>query len=92
MQKNEYFVAKIGVDTAENEPLQVWGVIQFNIQFPPAAPRGRAEVPRGGQAPVGREEPREVLLMTIFDWIFEIGAVRRNANLVDLEKCRKMTI
>ena len=28
--------------------------------------------------------------MTIFDWIFEIGAVRRNANLVDLEKCRKI--
>ena len=22
---NEYFVAKIGVDTAENEPLEVWG-------------------------------------------------------------------
>ena len=27
--------------------------------------------------------------MTIFECIFEIGAVRRNANLVDLEKCRK---
>ena len=30
--------------------------------------------------------------MAIFDWIFEIGAVRRNANLVDLEKCSKMSI
>ena len=27
---NEYFLAKIGVDTAENEPLEVWGEI-FNI-------------------------------------------------------------
>ena len=27
---NEYLVAKIGVDTAENEPLEVWGEI-FNI-------------------------------------------------------------
>ena len=33
MQQNEYLLAKIGVDTAETEPLQVWGVIQFNIQF-----------------------------------------------------------
>ena len=33
MQKNDYLIAKFGVDTAENEPLQVWGVIQFNIQF-----------------------------------------------------------
>ena len=35
MQKNDYLIAKFGVDTAENEPLQVWGVIQFNIQFGP---------------------------------------------------------
>ena len=27
---NEYLIAKIGVDTAENEPLEVWGKI-FNI-------------------------------------------------------------
>ena len=25
MQQNEYLLAKIGRDTAENEPLQVWG-------------------------------------------------------------------
>ena len=30
---NEYFLAKIGVDTAENEPLEVWGKIQLNIKF-----------------------------------------------------------
>ena len=32
---NEYLLAKFGFDTAENEPLKVWGVIQFNIQSPP---------------------------------------------------------
>ena len=32
---NEYSLAKIGVDTAENEPLEVWGKIQFTIHFTP---------------------------------------------------------
>ena len=32
---NEYLVAKIGVDTAENEPLKVWRKIQFNFHSPP---------------------------------------------------------
>ena len=32
---NEYSLAKIGVDTAENEPLEVWGKSQFNIHSPP---------------------------------------------------------
>ena len=32
---NEYLLAKIGVDTAENEPLEVWGKIQFIIHSPP---------------------------------------------------------
>ena len=33
MQKNDYLIAKFGVDTAENEPLQVWGgdSIQYSI-------------------------------------------------------------
>ena len=31
---NEYLLAKIGVDTAENEPLEVWGKIQFIIHSP----------------------------------------------------------
>ena len=29
------FLAKFGFDTAENEPLEVWGKIQFNIHSPP---------------------------------------------------------
>ena len=32
---NECLLAKIGVDTAENEPLEVWGKIQFIIDLPP---------------------------------------------------------
>ena len=32
---NEYLLAKIGVDTDENEPLEVWGKIQFIIHLPP---------------------------------------------------------
>ena len=32
---NEYLLAKIGVDTAVNEPLEVWGKIQFTIHFAP---------------------------------------------------------
>ena len=32
---NAYLLAKIGVDTAENEPLEVWGKIQFNFRLPP---------------------------------------------------------
>ena len=35
---NEYLLAKIGVDTAENEPLEVWGKFQFIIiHLPPYA-------------------------------------------------------
>ena len=36
---NENLLAKIGVDTAENEPLEVWGKIQFNIHSPPRSKR-----------------------------------------------------
>ena len=44
---NEYSLAKIGVDTAENEPLEVWGKIQFTIHFTPYA----LLLPGGGPAP-----------------------------------------
>ena len=37
---NEYLIAKIGFDTAENEPLKVWGLIQFNIQSSPYSQGG----------------------------------------------------
>ena len=39
---NEYLLAKIGVDTAENEPLEVWGKIQFTIHFTPYVRLARA--------------------------------------------------
>ena len=32
---NEYLLGEIGVDTAENEPLEVRGEIKFNIHSPP---------------------------------------------------------
>ena len=32
---NEYLLDEIGVDTAENEPLEVWGKIQFIFHSPP---------------------------------------------------------
>ena len=32
---NAYLLAKIGVDTAENEPFEVWGKIQVTIHFTP---------------------------------------------------------
>ena len=32
---NEYLLAKIGVDTAENEPVEVWAKIQFILHLPP---------------------------------------------------------
>ncbi len=35
MLSNEYLDAKFGFDTEENEPLKVWGVIQFIIQSSP---------------------------------------------------------
>ena len=33
MLKNEYLDAKIGVETAEKEPLQIWASIQYMYSF-----------------------------------------------------------
>ena len=43
---NAYLLAKIGVDTAENEPLEVWGEnsIQYSLHSLGAIPR-RSEAP-----------------------------------------------
>ena len=46
---NEYFnnlLATIGVDTAENEPLEVWRKIQFIIHLPPYS-RAQIQASRG---------------------------------------------
>ena len=32
---NEYLLAKVGFDTAETEPLEVWGKLQFILHSPP---------------------------------------------------------
>ena len=44
-----YLLAKIGVDTAENEPLKVWREIQFIIHSSP--------YPGGVGVAAGRNEP-----------------------------------
>ena len=49
---NEYLLAKIGVDTAENEPLDVWG--KNSIQYSLHSLGGARRDPRGGGV---REEP-----------------------------------
>ena len=51
---NAYLLAKIGVDTAENEPLEVWGKIQFTIHFTPYL--------RAAQHEGCLQEAREVLV------------------------------
>jgi len=43
---NAYLLAKIGVDTAENEPLEVWGENSIHYSLHSLAPRrARADVP-----------------------------------------------
>ena len=61
---NAYLLAKIGVDTAENEPLEVWGEnsIQYSLHSlgpsaQPSEPARRAGTARGQKAPWPPEEP-----------------------------------
>ena len=59
---NEYLLAKIGVDTAENEPLEVWGKIQFIYPFAsflPTGPQLRRAVD-GAPGAVGGEQDADV--------------------------------
>ena len=61
---NAYLLAKIGVDTAENEPLEVWGKIQFTIHFTPyllVEKQGRREkeVERKGGSLLSKEKQRK---------------------------------
>ena len=55
MLSNEYLVAKFGFDTEENEPLKVWGVIQFIIQSSPYWCACAALLEEGIVAPIGGE-------------------------------------
>ena len=64
---NEYLFAKIGVDTAENEPLNVWGKIQFIIYSPPYSQVVVRRVgPQlfGGSRPVSGEPAAQTLVGT----------------------------
>ena len=47
---NAYLLSKIGVDTAANEPLEVWGKIQFIFHLRPYS------LPRVGAARRGAED------------------------------------
>merc|ERR1719305_1797624 len=51
---NEYLLAKIGVDTAENEPLEVWGKIQFTTHFTPYCSCFRADCATAAKQPRSR--------------------------------------
>ena len=51
---NEYLLAKIGVDTAENEPPEVWGKIQFIIHLPPRPRRVSSAIQADGRRHDGR--------------------------------------
>ena len=63
---NEYSLAKIDVDTAENEPLKVWRKIQFILHSPPYSldsEGGRVEVVgRVFGVPLGRQARISVIL------------------------------
>ena len=50
---NEYLLAKIGVDTAENEPLEVWGEI---IQYYSFVSLDRSQLGRGVRTSTDQED------------------------------------
>ena len=97
MLQNEYLVAKIGLDDVDNEPLQVWGVIHFNIQSGPYSPFSRFEFsefrfrfPLLNRLPwFGKGRPAEFVEdhdEQVPGRFTKFRAVRKNGNLVGLEK------
>ena len=47
---NAYLLAKIGVDTAENEPLEVWGENSIHYSLHSSVGSGRVTLVRAGAA------------------------------------------
>ena len=54
---NAYLLAKIGVDTAENEPLEVWGENSIQYSLHSFGKRRRTRAPRQERCP-GRPKSR----------------------------------
>ena len=58
-RSNVYLLAKVGVDTAENEPLEVWGeMIQYYSFVSLVPPSGIARAPAAGTATRGAARGR----------------------------------
>ena len=71
MLQNAPTLAVVAVDTAKNEPLQLLGVIQFNIQSSPYARpelqrgRGELEAPTGAPLPVVDDNQKVVGALSV---------------------------
>ena len=109
MLQNEYLVAKIGVDAAENEPRKECCVVarsrkewcrelaegpapglcsnRHTCRSTPWCGPGMQDSVHGG--PNHSNHSKILNIFCKICWNFEIWAVRRIANLVDLEKCWK---
>ena len=82
---NEYLLAKIGVDTAENEPLEVWGEnsIQYSIVSLGFIEKLEIQMPSilgsWGSAVVRMETGVLVLVPQDTNWeLHEVGAAKAN--------------
>jgi hypothetical protein len=56
---NAYLLAKIGVDTAENEPLEVWGENSIHYSLHSLVASGRAFRPQVGGGNAFEVNPRK---------------------------------
>ena len=92
---NEYLLTKIGVDTAENEPLEVWGKIQFIIHLPPYRSDLADGVPRQGDlvaegdaggAPERREDGHHLERLDPVDARGHAQGRRKDGSLRELEE------
>ena len=86
MLQNAYFLAKIGFDTVENEPLKVWRKIQFIINLPPQAGVGDlALLERDSTAELSdlAEEGRAQGLTMHLDDMDSAGEYHRTVPVVD---------